>query len=75
MRCPTESVHQFERRRTPFRRKPDSDSIEAGHFGELVGTASALVGGVSGFVGPLSGFVGLASCLAGDVTRMPVEMS
>ena len=75
MRSPTESGHEFERRRTPYRRKPESDSSEAGHFGELVGTVSALVGGVSGFVGPLSGFVGLASGLAGDVTSMSVEMS
>jgi hypothetical protein len=51
MRSPTQSGHEFERKRTAIRGKADSDSSESGHFDGLVVMVSAFVGQVSVFVG------------------------
>ena len=59
MRSPTQSGHEFERKRTVIRGKTDSDSSESGHFDGLVVMVSVFVGRVSAFVGQVSFFVGI----------------
>jgi len=50
-----QSGHEFERSRTPDRRKADSVSIEGGRFEGVVGLVSTFVGIVSDMFGNTSG--------------------